>query len=488
MGIVAYRVWLAAGVLLLTGCTAPVVPTASPPQASATVSPGSTSPSVLPVPDYSGPLPMPASDGKPMLWPAPTAVTIEDHGYRTEGVRYGFVDTAGQLRVAPRYEGYQYCDDDTGRAASIIGTAAGRKAEVLDLTGTVLRRLPTDSARCGPTGTVVFTREGAFEGDDWRDGLIEVGTGKVLVPLAPKRHIDVVDDHTANVSEPRGEYFLDTRTGRRTPHPGEVADAELEAGAPGVPAGRAGDGVGYVALDGTWLGVDGAMDASRFHRGFATIQIADELSTFIDTGLNRLGGEWTEIDWVAVEDRNWEVVGYVVTGASGRALLGPDLRTIIEPGPAEIRCAEDGACSVLAADGISRLVVLPEGTVTVMPDGFSQALSRSFLADRAGPDDLTMSRVHALGSGRVSELAGPSYCRGVGAVWALCEPESQVLPTVVLDAQGRRTAFRSVQPVTDAVRGGGVAYYWVTTGRYAGFVDEHGAWRYRQGRFTQLED
>ena len=121
-------------------------------------------------------------------------MTIEDGGYRNEGRRYGFVDASGALVVPPRYESYDYCFDGLGRVNAVIVTTAGRRAEVLDLTGTVLRRLPTAAARCGPTGTAVFTLEVEPEGGDWRDGLIDLGTGRVLVALARQRHVDVVDD------------------------------------------------------------------------------------------------------------------------------------------------------------------------------------------------------------------------------------------------------------------------------------------------------
>jgi len=42
--------------------------------------------------------------------------------------------------------------------------------------------------------------------------------------------------------------------------------------------------------------------------------------------------------------------------------------------------------------------------------------------------------------------------------------------------------------VADPAPGAEGAYYWVTAGRYQGFVDAEGAWRYQESRFTQLED
>lgn len=488
-----HRTALAAAILLLTGCTAPDVPTVSPTPATATGSVASPA-TAVPVPDYAGPQPMPASDGGPMLWPAPVEVTMEDKGFGTETTHYGFVDASGKLVVPQRYESYEYCYDDAGRAAFVLGSGVGRRVDVLDLTGAVIRRTPTTVATCGPAGTVVFTREIDPSGDQWRDGLMEVRTGRVVVPLARNRHIQLVDEHIVNVSEPGGEYFFDTRTGTRTPHPGELMNLDPEPGTPGVPATASGGAVGYVDRRGTWRGVAGVIDASGFHGGVAVAQLDEERYTFLDARLQRVGGVWGDIQDVSVDVAGTsKVVGYVVSGGAGQGLLAADLRTIVEPGPAVIRCDGDdldAACSVLADDGTAKLVLLPKGTVTAIPEGFSQALGRSFVADLVPADDDTTSssRVLALGTGRVAELRGPSSCAGVGTRWAVCEPESDVLPTVVLDAQARRTGFRTIEPVLDAVRGGGAVYYWATTGRYAGFVDENGAWRYRQRRFTRLED
>ena len=260
----------------------------------------------------------------------------------------------------------------------------------------------------------------------------------------------------------------------------------------GVPATGFGGRSGYVDRGGEWIDVAEAVDTSRFEGGVAVVGLAEDRYTFLDARLHRVGGEWAEIERVyASVIGAGRVVGYVVTGPAGKGLLGPDLRTIVEPGGAEIRCDReeaDGACSVRAVDGTATLLGLPEGTVAPMSDGFTQALSRSFIADQVAADDFASSRVLALASGQVSELVGPSSCRAAGAAWVVCTPDSEVLPPVVIDARGRRTGYRSIEPVAGAVRGGGVAYYWVTSGRYEGFVDDQGTWRYRQGRFTQLED
>jgi hypothetical protein len=503
---------LATGLLVLTGCVGPGIATPTPatptiPALSASpatamsspaVAPGSAgTPPPTPTSGYAGPLPLPARDGGPMLWPVATTTDVGRNYYLSEGIRFGFVDTTGTLVVPARYEGYEYCRDAAGRVASLLVTRAGRNPEVLDLAGNRIRTVPTDSARCGPVGTVLFSREyGGSESGVWRDGILEIATGKTLVGLAPKRHIAVVDGDTIDVSEPAGDYFLDIRTGGRTPHPGAVTEAEWQAGAPGVPATATDGGglTGYIGRDGSWVLAPQFEDAGGFRRGHAIVTLGDDRYTFIDTHFQEVGGEWTEIDPVAIDRAaDWDLVGYVVTGAAGTALLDADLRILIPPGDARIDCDSDpgtGACSVSAPDGTESRALLPEGTVTVMPAGYS-SLGRSFGTDRVDTGDggTANSRVLALATGAVVTLDGLSYCNGVGTEWAVCEPnDSQVLPTVILDAGGRRTPFATIARLDDAVRSAGGSYYRATTGRYTGIVDDHGTWLYRQGRFTELED
>ncbi|HEY3338945.1 MAG TPA: WG repeat-containing protein [Propionicimonas sp.] len=485
--------------LVLTGCTAPAVTTAGPVASPPAGAPSSSVATVPPTPTsgHAGPLLLPASDGGPMLWPIATTTDVGRNYYPGEGIRYGFVDSTGTLVVPARYEGYEYCRDAAGRVASLVVTRAGRNAEVLDLAGTRIRKVPTASAECGPVGTVLFTRQfGGSESGVWRDGIVEVATGKILVGLAPKRHIAVLDTDTIDVSEPAGDYFLNIRTGRRTPHEGTVGDAEWQAGAPGVPA-TATDGdplMGFLGRDGSWVLAPRFDDATGFRAGHAIVSLDGERYTFIDTHFRQVGGAWTEIDPVAVDrGSDWEVVGYVVTGEAGTALLGADLRTVVPPGDARIGCDTDpgtGACSVSAPDGTESRALLPEGTLTVMPVGYS-SLGRSFATDSVDTADggTANSRILALPTGAIVVFDWLSSCRAVGTEWAVCEPnDSPVPPTVILDAEGRRTPFATIEQLADAVKGARGAYYRVTTGRHTGIVDEHGTWLYRQGRFTELED
>jgi hypothetical protein len=58
---------------------------------------------------------MPASDGKPMLWPVPLPVRVDSNS--TDPITlYGFLDVHGRLVLPQRYSSYLYCPDASDRA------------------------------------------------------------------------------------------------------------------------------------------------------------------------------------------------------------------------------------------------------------------------------------------------------------------------------------------------------------------------------------
>lgn len=438
---------------------------------------------------------MPVSDSGPMLWPTSTVV-IDDSGWSTETPRYGFLDVRGKVVIPPRYEGYELCRDRAGRASFVIATGAGRRADVLGLSGAVIARTPTPGARCGPPGTVLF-REWSDPG--WgsdNDGILDVARNRIVLPRQWWRGVDAVNDHTVNVSEKHGEYFLDLITGRRTRHPGWITDANLESGAPGLPASQWDEyeqdrgRFGFVNLSGKWIVEPTFQDASAFRSGHAVVELAEDRFTFLDTGLQRVGGEWSSIDPVYVDSRgSGPVGGYLVSADTSQALLGADLRVIVAPGPARITCrGEGGACAVVAADGTASTVLLPEGTLTPMPAGFTQAISRTVVADRLSPDDTAARRILDLGSGVAADLTEASTCDGVGTAWVACEPRSGIPSLVLIDPQGRRTPVQAIETVADPVSSGSSAYYWVVAGKYQGYIDAKGEWRYRESRYLRIEE
>jgi hypothetical protein len=441
---------------------------------------------------------MPASASGPMLWPTTTRVRVAGITYEDFPL-HGFVDVTGKLVVPERYEYYTYCRDAEGKVSFVIATAAGRKAEVIDLTGKVIARAPSQDASCGPTGIVVFTKVIDSEAGNILDGLMDVDSGAILLKQAPGRKLSVMNADTVDVVEPKGNYFLNPRTGKRTPHPGWVAsDAVLEPGAPGVPASTVNpnsdqEGLsGYLDLTGKWVLNPRFDDASSFVDGHAIVRL-DQAQTFLDTRFQQVAGPWEEVDWVSkrVADE-FKTVGYVVANAPKTALLAPDLRVISAEGAASIDCPYDanGACAAIGPDHSVSMAVLPEGTLTPLPAGFKQVLSRSFVADSVvlNDEESGETKVLALAAGRTVTLDGPSDCADVGDVWLACEPDLKVLPRVVLDAQGLRTAFATIDAVDDPTRSGGASYYWVVAGKYQGFIDASGGWRYRESRYTRVEE
>lgn len=513
---------LVAGLLVLTGCVGPGISGPTPPgltpapttpaETAGTPSPPASPSSSAPVsppaqpaapgmslPKYHGRRPMPAGDSGPMLWPTSVTMTVWVD-WSTEVTRYGFVDVTGKLVVPPIYEGYSSCRDKAGRVSFVIALETGRNAVVLDLTGKVVAHAPTRSATCGPAGDLVFSRWFDAELGHHKDGLMDVGTGRILLPLAPGRHIEALADGVrVNVSDLKGEYFLNPRTGKRTPHKGWVADVGTDPGATALPAtgkrppgGEEPGTIGYVGLGGNWLAKPQFVEGSPFRSGHAVVKLAEDRFTFLDGSMRRVGGEWTSIEPVDLDPvESGKLGGYLVSDATGQVLLGTDLRTIVAQGSGTIECLSeaDGACAVTGADGRTSLVVLPEGTVTAMPDGFVHALSPSFLAERTPEGGNVAKSILAIGSGGVAELDGSASCNHVGTAWVACDSAGwAVLPPVVVDAKGRRTAFATIEPVLDPADSGKATYYWVVGGKYQGFIDDSGAWRYRESRYTRVEE
>ena len=441
---------------------------------------------------------MPAADGKPMLWPTRLTYSVPTYGYQLEVDRYGFVDVSGALVVPERYDGYEYCPDAAGRTAFVLAFPPGGRVDVLGLTGKRIARMPTESADCGGADHVIVMDVIDGESGLVNSGLFDLATKKLVLPVKTNRRIEVVDAHTLNVSAARGEFFYDLATGKRTPHAGWLLAAGLEPDAPAAPAAAAwaetypdtDAGVGFVDRSGSWVVQPNLTDADEFTSGYAVIQEFGHY-TFLDADLARVGGEWDEVVTVAVRSGDrYPTVGYEVTRGAEEGLLGPDLSVIVPPGPVAIECpseAED-VCSIVAADGSAELIALPEGTRTPMPAGFTQALSRAFVADQDSPDRTDAARVYSLVAAKAFELPHPATCTGVGTLWARCGQDWESVSPVVVDRHGNRAPFRSIEAVADPAPGAEGAYYWVTAGRYQGFVDAEGAWRYQESRFTQLED
>ena len=423
---------------------------------------------------------MPAADGRPMLWPAAIAVPENaGHGLPVMVTHYGFVDGSAELVVPAGYTSYSYCADTEGRPAAVLARG-NQGSDLIDFTGEVVGHLASGHSEC--VGTDHLITAGLVDGQ-WGFGVVEAATGDPVLDPAARQKVVAVTSGVVNVSRPQGEYFLDLGSGVSSPHPGRVTVAGLEPGAPGVPAeeDRSANGtpagrLGYLSRSGEWLLPPQFDTASAFRSGYAVVGQGGR-QTFLDTGLRRVGGEWDRIRPITVPAALGErVIGYWVEADDRRGLLDAELRTVVQPGPGRIDCDADalGVCAVVAPDGSADLVPLPQGGATTLPAGFTRVLNPGMVADRPSPGKAAETRIRSLISGRTVTVPGAAGCRGVGQLFVSC-PGS-----VVLDAGGEQTGFRSVAVVADPA--GGLAYYWVTTDTEQGFLDPDGRWRYRARR------
>ncbi len=461
-------------------------PVAPPAPATATPDP----------PGRTGPSPMPAADGRPMLWPTTSIRTVNVDGWTTEQIRHGFVDTRGELVVPPRYEWYEYCRDATGRASVLLAGSGDDRADVLDLSGQVVGQVPGRFAGCiGDTHADFQTEVSELGPVDVGNGLVDLRSGEVLIDVHKGRALTMVDRRTVNVHQAEGEYFLDLVTGERTPHPGyltayldplaEAADLALLP-ASNVPINTYTEpetpSLGYLDRNGGWALEPTLHEAEPFHAGYAVVSDGSTRS-FVDTGFRKVGGEWT---WIS--DLGW---GYLAARESGArtttGLLGLDLRTILEPTDAEIDCSwgSRDACGIYPRSGPAQVLLLPEGILADLPEGFGTVLSRTLFSDAIR--DAPATRVHDAATGTTFALARPSSCE-MRASWLVCFPVAEGAPPAVYGTNGERTVFRDVLPVEGAVADTDSGYHWAVAGREQGFIDDTGNWLYRESRYTDLED
>jgi len=481
------------GATPLSSSTSTPSTTATSPSSSATVG----AYDFRPLPEYTGPKPLPASDGKPMLWPLETEVSVTDYsGYQQAYPRYGFLDVTGTLVLPQRYESYQYCSDESGRPVLLIANRGGdARAEVFDLSGERLAQLPTERGDCAGPSYVITTNDGLDEAStqaDVQNGLFVLATGKWLIRPIKGRQLASLRPGLINVTESKGEYFLDLNSGRKVRHPGWVSwGSSLAPGETRVPASTKPDGgkEGLLDLDGHWL-VAPTFEEVRDDGGGLTVrQRGDEDYVLIDENGRQLPGAWSQVDEVLGSEFGFDygpVLGYLVTGGIGQALFTADGRELIAPGLGGITCDSDagGACTFSPDVGDDQLVKLPEGTASPLPSGFSRAISAGFLGSARPNDEDSDDRILALATGITIETIPGSICAGAGPAFVHCGSETG--PGVVIDAHGP-TALASVSPLIDPASGE-IRYYQATTAKFAGIVDASGAWLYRQSSYLRLED
>lgn len=490
----------ALGAVLVAGLVAGLTACTPSPESGPTQSTTPASTPAAPSPEPSrtgdaGPSPMPASDGGPMLWPTTSLRTVYLEGWTTEQLRYGFVDTRGELVVPPRYDWYQICRDADGRASLVLAGSGEEQSDVLDLSGQVIGHVPGRFAGCiGDTHADFQTEVSELGPADVGNGLIDLRSGQVVIEVRKGRVVTMVDRRTVNVHQADGEYFLDLVTGERTPHPGyltgyldpqaDPADLALLP-ASNVPIDTYTEPVespllGYLDRDGAWALEPALAQAEPFHAGYAVVS-AGGTAHFIDTGFQRTDGDWA---WIT--DQGW---GYTVAEGSDAqpriGLLGLDLRVILEPTDAEVSCLAEDVCEVYPASGPPRALLLPEGVLTDPPEGFGTVLSRTLFSDATR--EVPATRIRNTATGTTFALARPSGCE-LREPWLLCYPATEGAPPAVYGTDGQPTPFRDVVAIEGAVAGTDSGYHWAVAGREQGFIDNTGNWRYRESRYTDLED
>jgi hypothetical protein len=473
-------------VVLLAGCAAQPTPTPTvPSSAPAAPSPAPTStPTLL--------AEMPASDGGAMLWPAVLNLPVND-GSGITYTHYGFVDVNGKLVVPQRYDGYQYCPNKEGRSSFLIASLAYEKDDIYDLTGKLLLTSPTSDTLCGGVDRIIIRHVIDAELGKIDEGLLNVVTGKIEVPIKRDRHVRVVTDEVVNVSDPSGEYFDDLHNNARIPHPGYLDD---QAGVQDAQFILVTDHrrdlttkdvkVGVIDGLGKWLLKPSLEAADGFAAGFSPIAVGDQY-TFMDSTFAHVGGLWDEIDSISSDLTN-ATLGYLVTRGSDVGVLGVDLSVIVPAGSAKVDCDfSTGGCAVTEGEATSA-VFPPSAAKTPLPQGFSLVLSKGFYADRLPSEGPNSQRVFVVATGQAVPLPPDSECEAVASTWVQCTSNVGMSPSVVLNAAGQVTPFASVIPAKDPIPEAGYGYYWVTSGRIEGFVDSNGTWRYQQSRYTQVED
>lgn len=487
--------------LALVACTTdPPSTSRSPVEKTPRVGPDTASPATAATSGYAGSSPMPAADGGPMLW----AFTLDQTTYDPEFggpiqvQRAIFVDANGNLVARLRYSGYEYCRDASGRATLLLAFGPG-EVHVLDLHGALVTRVTASWARCAGDTHAVFEMDSDPHATTFNHGLFNLRTGTVVLPIKVGRQIFPLNAETVNVREGDEEYLFDLATEEKTPHAGHIEHPDYPSDPP-WPAAADGSNqlFGYLDRAGEWALEPRLTGAGSFREGHAIVG-DDSTSYFVDSHLKQVGEQWDTAEAFGEFYR-------VTKEAEGvTRILDSDLRTVLELSPDQLlHCessGEEGACLIVSGVDPPRLVRLPEGTVTELPEGFTRLLSRTLVGDDIDNPDTGeygayTSRVYDAITGTTFSLATPGECEAVGEDWLNCSDG-------IYTASGQRTAFRQIRLIHGATtprrptasRNTGsvpesttAPYYWATSGAHRGFVDASGRWLYRESRYLDLED
>ncbi|MCL2849691.1 MAG: hypothetical protein FWE61_06570, partial [Micrococcales bacterium] len=240
----------------------------------------------------------------------------------------------------------------------------------------------------------------------------------------------------------------------------------------------------YLAKDGTWASARAYTRASRFVHSHGWVSTGTGRH-FVNTSLETTGREYTSIiARFTVEGTFLNITGYQVMTEAGGTNVGIvtiDLEEVVDPDTETAVCNEtpDGTmCVATSAAGTSRLVVLPAGTTTNLPNGYTTPLSATLVANASG------SKVHNVATSETVDMPAGYYAE---AVWA----DTYIMAggdhgQLVVDAKGQPTELETI--TAQVVAANGTVYFWATAKDRWGYVDKVGRWLFDEPRNPALED
>jgi len=478
---------------MVTGVLAGVVVTAL---ASCTTSPTSPSTPLVPPALSAGLLPV-----KHTTW------SMSTNEYDTHLVpleRTGFVNTRGELVVDPVYVKYDMCLGPDREVLVVAQT--NDRVDVLDGGGTVLASQQARLIACGPLpGFVRLYHAGAD--DAWVATLPDLAvSGLPLAPMAVAIDEDWVlmtlygDDETWESRE----HVLVSRDGQRVAAAGGawawyfLAGPETMFSTGEWPAPASDDDTGqqgYLDQSGRWVAPPVFSSVRPFAAGFAAVSTDDTHSYFVNTSLDKVGGDYGMVDPVFFRSGSFaHVMAYTVRlpGPPGAddppsGLLAPDLSVLADPATSRTECRQSydvpqAACLVVDATG-TWVITLPDGDKSGVAGEFTTVLSQHLVTT----DDRT--RVHNTATGVTFDIPAPFHVVGWwwnpgGDAFVMCESDNGL--RMVVDATGAPTPFATVE--TSTITPDGTVYFWVLTGDDQGWVDTTGTWLYKEPRYQLTED
>ena len=441
--------------------------------------------------------------------------------------RIGFVDTSGRLVAEPIYVEYRLCPGPRGEA--LVVAQADDRVDVLDADGRVVGSTQASlaGASCGPLpGYVSLYR--TTNNYDNHDPNETWGWEDWIATLPDLSRSDQLDARTADTGVAVDDDWLLARsaelihrTGRRvqTAAGGTGQDylspiswdsyhypvtlSPVSTGEWPVPARSTGQ-QGYIDRSGRWVAPPGFSTARPFAHGYAAVSDGTS-SYFVNPSLRQVSPDYGQI-WPVFTTRPpratnplfASVLGYTVTlpdddgsddpETARTGLLAPDLTVLAAPGTSRTRCYQshdtsDAACLVVDGTG-PRLVRLPDGASTPLPDGFTTVLSAQLVATADG------TRVFRTTTGETFDVPAPFHAviddgwNPGGDAYVVCESDNGL--RLVLDATGAVTPLATVERTVVTVDG--KMYYWAHAGDQQGWVDATGTWLYRGSRYRLMED